>query len=83
MATWRDLFHALANKQNIISVGTAATKEAFEDCLKKEMSEDLKAELLKNIGDLQKILQAIREANSFIAEIKDKVYQTINPDTET
>lgn len=82
MATWRDLFHTLANKQNLISIGTAATEEGFEDCLKKDMSKELKDELSKLIGDLQKILKAIEEANNLTGEIKNKVYQVVDPDAE-
>lgn len=82
MSTWRDLFHTLANKQNLISIGTAATKEGFEDLLKKDMSKELKEELSKLIEDLQKILKAIEEANNLTGEIKNKVYQIVNPDTE-
>lgn len=82
MATWRDLFHTLANKQNLISIGTEATKEAFEDCLKKDMSKELKEELLKDIEDLQKILKAIEEANNLTGEIKNKVYKIVDPDAE-
>lgn len=82
MATWRDLFHTLANKQNLITLGTDETKEAFKDCLKKDMSKELKDEILRLIGDLEKILIAIEEANNLTGEIKSKVYKSVNPDVE-
>ncbi|MCK9615284.1 MAG: hypothetical protein M0R48_07270 [Candidatus Omnitrophica bacterium] len=51
MSTWRDLFHTLANKQNLISIGTKATKEALEDCLKKDVSKELKEKILDNAAN--------------------------------
>ncbi|MDP2940249.1 MAG: hypothetical protein Q8O13_09275 [Candidatus Omnitrophota bacterium] len=46
------------------------------------MSKELKDELSKLIGDLQKILKAIEEANNLTGEIKNKVYQVVDPDAE-
>ncbi len=82
MAKWRDTFHTLANRQNLITIGTDETKEAFKDCLKKDMSDELRNEITKLIGDLEKIMKAIEEANNLTAEIKSKVYNIIDPDAE-
>lgn len=82
MATWRDLFHDLANKQNLITIGTDETKEEFKDCLKKDMSEELRSEITRLIGDLEKIMKAIEDANNLTTEIKSKVYQSVDADAE-
>lgn len=82
MATWRDLFHTLANKQNLITIGTDEIKEEFKDCLKKDMSKELKDEISRLIGELEKIMKAIEDANNLTGEIKSKVYKNVNPDVE-
>ena len=82
MATWRDLFHTLANKQNLITIGTDEIKEEFKDCLKKDMSKELKDEISRLIEELEKIMKAIEDANNLTGEIKSKVYKSVNPDVE-
>lgn len=50
--------------------------------LRNDMPKESKDELLRLMESLRKILKAIEEANKLTGEIKNKVYQIINPDAE-
>lgn len=82
MATIRDLFHALGNKHNILTVGCGATKEAVSDCLKeKGLSKELKDNLTEIQGNLESIIKEALEADKITVEIHDRIYKIIDPDT--
>lgn len=82
MATIRELFHNLGNKHNLITIGCGATKEAAEECLQEKNPEAIKEKLREIQKNLGQIIKSTLEADKIAAEIRDRVYRTINPDND-
>ncbi len=82
MSKLRDLFHDLANKHNMLTVGVGLSADIVEECADEATSLELKDKLSKVNKDLEQIVKAAQEADKIVTEIKKIVYTVIDPDTE-
>lgn len=82
MATLRKLFHNLANKQNLATIGTEAISEDLKDILNQDLPQNIKEQITKIISDIEKIQNGIAQLNELVSQIKERVYKITNPDEE-
>jgi len=82
MSKLRDLFHALANKHNMLTVGIGLSGDIIQECADEATSLEQKDKLSKVNKDLGEIVKAAQEADKIVTEIKSIVYKVIDPDTE-
>ncbi|MCM8820274.1 MAG: hypothetical protein NC925_05715 [Candidatus Omnitrophica bacterium] len=82
MTTLRKLFHDLANKQNLVTIGTDATVENLKDLQQENLTQDLKEQINKILSDIEKIQNGISQLNQLVSQIKERVYKITNPDEE-
>lgn len=82
MLTWREVFHKLANKQNLAMVGLGAIKEELNFLLEKRLSKELRDELQIILSDLDKVIKGAEETNLLIEEIKKEIYKKVKPESK-
>jgi len=83
MATLRDLFHAIANWHNKITVAAGCTKETLQekplDAFTKEELRAQQQELVRLFG---KIESDAVTANKKVMELKELIYKSVDPSKE-
>lgn len=78
MPTLRELFHAIANWHNKITIAAGCTKELLkEKSLDKMTREELKIQQEKLVGMLEKIENDAVTANQKVMELKDALYKKL------
>ena len=82
MVTVRELFHSLGNKHNLITVGCGVTKDLAEDCLNEAgISNKQKKNLSQILKNLKRLEEDAQQADKITAQIRDKIYKVLDPDT--
>ncbi|MCM8787619.1 MAG: hypothetical protein NC935_06150 [Candidatus Omnitrophica bacterium] len=81
MVTLRKLFHDLANKQNLVTIGTEAITEDLKD-LQQNLPQEIKEQVARMLSDMEKIQAGITQLNQLVSQIKERVYKIANPDEE-
>jgi hypothetical protein len=81
MPTLRDLFHAIANWHNKITIAAGTTREILKDKPLDTMTKDeLKAQHEKLVALLDKIENDAVTANQKVMELKDAIYKKVKPE---
>ncbi|RKY31378.1 MAG: hypothetical protein DRP74_05070 [Candidatus Omnitrophota bacterium] len=80
MAKIRELFHKVGNWHNKISVGAGVAKAELKEKLKNASSSQ---EIEKSITRLSELEQHTIEASKALRQLKDAIYNIIDPDSES
>ena len=82
MPTLREMFHAIANWHNKITLSAGCTREVMKDRpLDTLTKEELKTEHKKLLELFDKIENDAVHANKKVTELKEAIYKKINPET--
>ena len=83
MSSFRDLFHSLKNKYNMLTVGAGVAGDILRERLSGIVSDEIKRDLEEVAGIIEKINKSVQSADEVTNKIKEKVYALCDPEEDT